>query len=144
MLPLSQFFHPSRRQEAPVSYRLHQHVRRVASLPWVLERLPLLHLRHSSTAAGRTVTRARSAVTALVCAHVPRRAVACRAGRGRPGKPWAVCAMHTGRADAVDVGHVLLCNWAEHGFGPVAFDYIFIFSKYIQFLVNSKICVGFI
>jgi hypothetical protein len=33
-------FSPSRRQEAPVSYRLHPLARRVASLPWVLERLP--------------------------------------------------------------------------------------------------------
>jgi hypothetical protein len=37
-----------------------------------------------------------------------------------------------------------LCHWAVGGFGLVAFDYIFIFSEYIQFLVNSKICVGFV
>jgi hypothetical protein len=37
-----------------------------------------------------------------------------------------------------------LCTWAEHGFGPVAADLNFLFFEYIQFLVNSKICVGFI
>jgi hypothetical protein len=41
-------------------------------------------------------------------------------------------------------GPCALCNWAERRFGPVAFDYIFIFSEYIQFLANSKICVVFI
>jgi hypothetical protein len=112
--------------------------------PWVLERLPLLHLRHDSAAAGRTATRAQRAVTTPVCARAPRHAVAGRVGRGRPSKPWAACVVPMGRAGAVDVGHALLCNWAERGFGPVTFDYIFIFSKYIQFLANSKICVGFI
>jgi hypothetical protein len=43
----------SRRREAPVSYRLHPHAQRVASPPWVLKRLPLLHLCHGSTAPGR-------------------------------------------------------------------------------------------
>jgi hypothetical protein len=37
-----------------------------------------------------------------------------------------------------------LCIWAERGFGPVAADLNFLFSKYIQFLANSKFCVGFI
>jgi hypothetical protein len=107
--------------------------------PWMLERLPLLHLCHSSAAAGYAATRARRSVTALVCARAPR-----RAGQGWPGKTWATCAAPTGRAGIVDVGHALLCNWAEQVFGPVAFDYIFRFSEYIQFLANSKICVGFI
>jgi hypothetical protein len=30
------------------------------------------------------------------------------------------------------------------GFGPVTVELIFLFSEYIQFLTNSKICVGFI
>jgi hypothetical protein len=107
--PLIRFPPPSRRQEALVSYRLHPHVRRVASPPWVLERLLLLHLRHGSTAAGRATTCARSVVTARAQRHI----VVVRAGRGRPGKPWAMCAVHTGQASAVDMGHVLLCNWAE-------------------------------
>jgi hypothetical protein len=84
--PPSRFFHPSRRQEAPVSCHLHPLARRVASLPWMLECLPLLHLRHSSAVVGRATTRARRVVTAPVCAHAQRRAVAGRAGRGRPGK----------------------------------------------------------
>jgi hypothetical protein len=37
-----------------------------------------------------------------------------------------------------------LCNWAERSCGPVALGLDFIFSEYIQFLANSKICVGFI
>jgi hypothetical protein len=32
-------------------------------------------------------------------------------------------------------------GWAAGGFGPVAFDYIFIFSEYIQVLANAKIYV---
>jgi hypothetical protein len=112
-----------------MSYRLHPHARRVASPPWVLERLPLLHLHHSRAAAGRAATLARRAVTAPVCARAPRRAVAGRAGRGQPGKLWAACVVHTGRTGAVDVGHVLLCNWAERGFGPVAVELVFYFPN---------------
>jgi hypothetical protein len=52
----------------------------------MLERLPLFHLCHGSAAAGRATTRARRAVTTPVCARAPLRAVAGRAGRGRPGK----------------------------------------------------------
>jgi hypothetical protein len=47
-------------------------------------------------------------------------------------------------AGTVDVGQPLLCNWAMHGFGPVTVELIFLFSEYIQILVNSKICVGFV
>jgi hypothetical protein len=104
-------FPPSLRQEAPVSYRLHPHAGRVASPPWVLERLRLLHLRHGSATAGRAATRAR-----------------------RGHLPWATCAMHTGRAGAVDVGHALLCNWAERGFGPVAVKLVFYFSNIFKSL----------
>jgi hypothetical protein len=125
---------PSRRQEASVSYRLHPHARRVASPSWVLERLPLVHLRHGSTAAGRAAMRAWRAVTAPVCARAPRRAVASRAGRVRPGKPWATCAVYMGRASAVDVGHALLCNWAERGFDPVAVELVFYFLNIFKFL----------
>jgi hypothetical protein len=35
-----------------------------------------------------------------------------------------------------------LCIWAERGFSLVAADLNFLFSEYIQFLTNSKICVG--
>jgi hypothetical protein len=56
----------------------------------------------------------------------------CCAGRGRAGPGWAARVAPA------------LCHWAAGGFGPVAFDYIFIFSEYIQFLANSKFCVGFI
>jgi hypothetical protein len=69
--PPSRFFHPSRRQEAPVSCRLHPLARRVASPPWMLERLTLFHLRHGSTTTDRDTTRARRAVTAPVCARAP-------------------------------------------------------------------------
>jgi hypothetical protein len=69
-------FPPSRRQEAPVSYHLYPHARRVASPSWVLERFPLLHLRHGSSAAGHAAMRARRAVTAPVCAHAQCHAVA--------------------------------------------------------------------
>jgi hypothetical protein len=87
-------FPPPRRQGASVSYRLHPHAQRVASLPWVLERRLLLHLRHGSAIAGcdaRPETGDRSGVRSR-----PRRAIASRAGRGRPGKLWAACAVHTG------------------------------------------------
>jgi hypothetical protein len=84
--PPSRFFHPSRRQEALVSCRLHPLARRVASPPWVLERLPLLHLLHGSATAGRATMRARRVVTAPVCACTQRRAVAGRVSRGWPGK----------------------------------------------------------
>jgi hypothetical protein len=33
---------------------------------------------------------------------------------------------------------------AERGFSPEAFKLFFLFSEYIQFLANSKFCVGFI
>jgi hypothetical protein len=86
-MPLpSRFFHPSRRQEDSVSCRLHPLARWVASPPWMLKRLTLFHLRHGSAATGRTAMRAQRAVTAPVCARAQRRAVAGRAGRGRPGK----------------------------------------------------------
>jgi hypothetical protein len=84
--PPSQFFHPSHRQEAPMSCHLHPLARRVASLSWMLERLPLLHLRHGSTTTSCAAMRARRAVTAPVCTRTQRRAVVGRAGRGRPGK----------------------------------------------------------
>jgi hypothetical protein len=71
--PPIQFSPPSRRQEAPVSYRLHPHVRWVSSPPWVLERVPLLHLRQGS---------AQRAVTAPVCARAQRHAIIGRACRG--------------------------------------------------------------
>jgi hypothetical protein len=100
----------------------------------MLERLPLLHLCHSSVTAGHAAMRARRAVTAPVCARTPRRAVAVRASRGRPGKPWAVCAVPTSRAGTVDVGHALLCNWAERGFGPVAVELIFYFLNIFKSL----------
>jgi hypothetical protein len=100
----------------------------------MLEHLPLLHLCHSSVAAGRATTRARRAVTAPVWARAPRRAVAVRASRGRPGKPSAACAVPTGRAGTVDVGHALLCNWAERGFGLVAVELIFYFLNIFKSL----------
>jgi hypothetical protein len=93
--------------------------------------LPCLRVGRSNTGTGSRPVLCQRA------ASLPR----ARAG---PARPWVTCAVHTGRAGAVDVGHALLCNWAERGFGPVAFDYIFIFFEYIQFLANSKICLGFI
>jgi hypothetical protein len=82
----SRFFHPSHRREARVSCRLHPLARRVASTPWMLERLPLFHLCHGSPTAGHAVTCARRAVTAPVCARAQRLTVVGRAGRGRPDK----------------------------------------------------------
>jgi hypothetical protein len=117
-----------------VSYRLHPHAWQVASPQWVLERFPLLHLRHGSAATGRAAMRTRRAVTAPVCARAQRRAVAGRAGRGRPDKLWAACAVHTGRASAVDMGHALLCNWAERGFGPVIVELVFYFLNIFKSL----------
>jgi hypothetical protein len=84
--PPSRFFHHSHRQEAPVSCRLHPLARRVASPPWMLEHLTLFHLHHGSTAASRAMKHAWRVVTAPVCARAQHRAVAGRAGRGRPGK----------------------------------------------------------
>jgi hypothetical protein len=67
------------------------------------------------------------------------RAAAARcAGRGHPGPrpawPWAVRPTWPRDAPA-------LCDWVERGFDPVALGLDFIFSEYIQFLANSKICV---
>jgi hypothetical protein len=90
----------------------------------VLEHLPLLHLRHSSTATGHTVTCTRRAVTAPVCARKPPCAAESR----------ATCTVHTGRASAVEVGHTLLYNWAERGFGPVAVELVFYFPNTFKFL----------
>jgi hypothetical protein len=92
--PPIRFFPPPRQQGAPVSYRLHPHARRVASLSWVLERRLLLHLHHCSAAAGRDA-RPESGDRSGVCSR-PCHAIAGRASRGRPGKSWAACAMHTG------------------------------------------------
>jgi hypothetical protein len=103
--------------------------------------------------SGRLSCAGEVTTTVQACRATPRRARAARtlapvelgqamgrarcAGRGRAGPGWAA---HALRRPAVPA----LCNWAERGFGPVAFDYIFIFSEYIQFFANSKICVGFI
>jgi hypothetical protein len=106
---------------------LHPHARRVASPPWVLESRLLLRLCHCSTTAGRATTRAQRAVTAPVCAHAV-------TGRGRPGKPWAARAVHTGRASTVGVGHAALCNWAKCGFGPVAVELVFHFPNIFKLL----------
>jgi hypothetical protein len=100
---------PPRRQGALVSYRLHPHARRVASPTWVLEHHLLLHLRHCSAVAGR-------------------------AGRGQPVKPWATRVVQTGRAGAVDVGYALLCNWAERGFGPMVVELVFYFPNIFKSL----------
>jgi hypothetical protein len=54
------------------------------------------------------------------------------------------CAVHMGRANAASLGQAPLCNWVEHGFGPVTLELVFLFSDYIQILANLKMCVGFI
>jgi hypothetical protein len=68
--------------------------------------------------------------TAPSCALAP----TPRAHSRRPSwaRPWAA------RAVLAEVAGALcrpaapgLCHWAAEGFGPVAFDYIFIFSEYI-------------
>jgi hypothetical protein len=60
-----------------------------------------------------------------------------RAGRGM-GRllAWAACAVQMGRVDTVHAGRVRI--------RPSDSGIIFLFSKYIQILENSKICVGFI
>jgi hypothetical protein len=60
-----------------------------------------------------------------------------------PAKSWVACTTQMGQDGTMDGGHTLLCNRAERGFGPVAAELSFLFSEYIQILVNSKICVGF-
>jgi hypothetical protein len=57
--------------------------------------------------------------------------------RSTPMWLWAMCPTWPRAMPA-------LCNWAERDFGPVAADLNFIFSEYIQFITNSKICVGLI
>jgi hypothetical protein len=49
-----------------------------------------------------------------------------------------------GHVGTVAVGCALLCKQAASGFSPLAVELFFLFSEYIQILVNSKICVGFI
>jgi hypothetical protein len=93
-----------------VSYHLHPHARRVTSPSWVLERRLLLRLRRCSAAAGCATMRAWRAVTALACA------------------------VNTGRASALGMGHAPLCNWAERGFGPVAVELVFHFLNIFKFL----------
>jgi hypothetical protein len=73
----------------------------------------------------------------------PRRLPVAVAPRRRPrdGEPPVSSAVSRGpRTWAAPA----LCDWAERGFGLVALGLDFIFSEYIQFLANSKICVGFI
>jgi hypothetical protein len=71
------------------------------------------------------------------------RASAVNTGRAQRGcGPCARVAV--GRTRTVHVGHAPLCNWAEREFGPVALKLIFLFSEYIQILVNLKFCLGFI
>jgi hypothetical protein len=64
--------------------------------------------------------------------------------RAGPARPWAACAMQIGRIGTVDVGCTSTVQLGRGGFGPVTVELIFLFSEYIQILVNSKICVGFI
>jgi hypothetical protein len=52
--------------------------------------------------------------------------------------------MQIGRVGTVDVGCTGTVQLGRGGFGPVTVELIFLFSEYIQILVNSKICVGFI
>jgi hypothetical protein len=121
-------FPSSRWQEAPVSYRLHPHARRVASPSWVLERHPLVHLRHGSAAAGRAAPRsrgprrprpARQAMGHMRCAHGPSRCC----GRGP--------------RTTVQLGQARI--------RPSDSRISFLFSEYIQILVNlKKNCAGFI
>jgi hypothetical protein len=75
-----------------------------------------------------------------------------RAGRGRGPRMRVAPAPRTRAAPRVTVGHApawqraapVLCDWVERGFDPVTPGLNFIFSKYIQFIATSKICVGFI
>jgi hypothetical protein len=107
----------------------------------MLEHPTLPHLRHGNVDAGHAATCARRAVTTLVRDHAPRAVPAggpCRLWAGSSsGLRASLCRGHgLGRA-SLCVGH-----WAE--FRPNGIDLYFLFSEYIQILVNSKICVGFI
>jgi hypothetical protein len=55
----------------------------------------------------------------------------------RPAFPWAARVLHR-------LAALVLWNWAAVDSTQWHLIYIFIFSKYIQILANSKICVGFI
>jgi hypothetical protein len=66
------------------------------------------------------------------------RAVSLPRARAGPTRPWAACAVYTGRADAVDVGRALLYNWAERGFGPVTVELVFYFPNIFKFLQIKK------
>jgi hypothetical protein len=55
-------------------------------------------------------------------------------GRARRPRQRREHALHPAWPRAVPVQ----CDWAEHGFGPVAFGLDYIFFEYIQFLANSK------
>jgi hypothetical protein len=125
-----------------VSYRIHPHARRVASSPWVLERRRLLHLRHCSAATGRTVTRARRAVTAPVCARVPRRRGPHRPGPARQAAGRARCAY--GLSRRCGHGPRATVQLGQARFRPSGSRISFPFPEYIQILANLKICVGFI
>jgi hypothetical protein len=82
--------------------------------------------------AARPSPSCRAAVPAPVSRPVP---------RSSPVRRWAP---PLGRRAAPPPRATPLCDWAERGFGLVALGLDFIFSEYIQFLANSKICVGFI
>jgi hypothetical protein len=69
------------------------------------------------------------------------RAAQAEAGLARP---WAACAMQTGQAGTVDMGRTRTVQLGCGGLGLVTVELIFLFSEYIQILVNSNFCVGFI
>jgi hypothetical protein len=111
--PPSQFFRPSRRQEARVSCRFHPLVQRVTPPLWMIERPTSPHLSHGSATA---VTRARRAATAPVRARVSHAVPA-----GGPRRPWAGSASGpwTPLCRGHGLGHVSLYvgHWGE--FQPI-------------------------
>jgi hypothetical protein len=88
-----------------------------------------------STAAGRAFT-----PCAARCAGRSSWVARAAPSEGNPGRPRVA----VGCAPAWPRAAPSLCDYAERDFGPVALGLDFIFSEYIQFLANSKICVEFI
>jgi hypothetical protein len=65
-----------------------------------------------------------------------------RAAVGSPSSAAAACSRRALHGPA-ELGRAALCIWAEHGFDPEALKLNFIIFWFIQFIINSKICVGF-
>jgi hypothetical protein len=89
---------------------------------------------------GRRAVSPPCSAAAAHCADRSSWAARAAPADAKPGRPRVA----VGHVPAWPRAEPALCDYAERGFTPVALGLDFIFSEYIQFFANSKICVGFI